>query len=102
MKDHQDGHHLYVSPGKGLLTVVGAAAGNTIVTSRNKSGRISVNGVKTLGGQTTVDNTNEIDIFGQGGDGDDKITGGSGNDLLFGGDGSDVPDGGTGNDRAIR
>jgi Ca2+-binding RTX toxin-like protein len=107
------------SPATGRLTVIGDAAGNTIVTNRDVAGRISVNGVKTLGGQPTVDNTSEIDIFGQGGndtisvneangpmpsvhvfggDGNDRITGGSGNDLLFGQAGNDTINGGAGND----
>src|SRR5260221_2445651 len=107
------------NPASGLLSVVGDANGNRIVTSRDKAGRILVNGVKTVGGQPTADNTSLIDIFGQGGndtisvdeangpmpavnifgcDGDDKITGGSGNDLLFGQAGNDTINGGAGND----
>src|SRR5437660_1368169 len=109
------------TPGTGLLTVFGDAAGNTIVTSRDTSGRILVNGgsIKPLGGDPTITNTNEIDIFGQGGndtisvnetngpmppvhifggDGNDNITGGSGNDLLFGQAGNDTIKGGAGND----
>src|ERR1700754_4968843 len=92
------------SPGTGLLTVLGDSASNTIVTNRDNSGRILINGVKAAGGQSTINNTTEIDIFGLdgndnisvneangpmpaahlfGGNGDDKLTGGSGNDLLF-------------------
>src|ERR1700749_1643653 len=101
------------SPVTGQLTIFGDSANNGLVIGRDKSGRILVNNghVKTVGGDPTVSNTTEIDIFGQGGDdtikvsecngpmpavnifggdGNDKITGGSGNDLLFGQAGDDV------------
>ena len=109
------------SPVTGQLTIFGDSANNGVVIGRDKSGRILVNNghVKTVGGDPTVANTNEIDVFGQsgddtitvnechgpmpavhifGGDGNDKITGGSGADLLFGQAGDDVIKGGGGND----
>jgi len=62
------------SPVTGQLTIFGDSANNGVVISRDKSGRILINNgqVKTIGGDPTVANTNEIDIFGQGGD--DTIT----------------------------
>ncbi|MET4307524.1 calcium-binding protein [Bradyrhizobium sp. RT4b] len=109
------------SPVTGQLTIFGDSANNGVVISRDKSGRILINNgqVKTIGGDPTVANTNEIDIFGQGGDdtitvnesngpmpavhifggdGNDRITGGSGADLLFGQAGDDTIKGGGGND----
>ncbi len=109
------------SPVTGQLTIFGDSANNGLVIGRDKSGRILINNghVKTVGGDPTVANTNEIDVFGQsgddtitvneshgpmpavhifGGDGNDKITGGSGADLLFGQAGDDVIKGGGGND----
>ncbi|WLB50656.1 beta strand repeat-containing protein [Bradyrhizobium japonicum] len=109
------------SPVTGQLTIFGDSANNGVVVSRDKSGRILINNgqVKTIGGDPTVANTNEIDIFGQGGDdtitvnesngpmpavhifggdGNDRITGGSGADLLFGQAGDDTIKGGGGND----
>src|ERR1700750_2074830 len=106
------------NPATGLLTVIGDAADNTIVTSRDQAGSIHINGVKTVGGTPTVANTSPIQIFGQGGndtisvneangampavnifggDGNDRITGGSGNDLLFGQAGNDTIIGGARN-----
>ncbi|QOZ68735.1 beta strand repeat-containing protein [Bradyrhizobium arachidis] len=109
------------SPVTGQLTIFGDGTNNGVVIGRDKSGRILVNNgsVKTAGGDPTVANTNEIDVFGQGGDdtitvnesngpmpavhvfggdGNDKITGGSGADLLFGQAGDDTIKGGGGND----
>lgn len=109
------------SPVTGQLTIFGDATNNGVVIGRDKSGRILVNNgsVKTAGGDPIVANTNEIDVFGQGGDdtitvnrsngpmpavhvfggdGNDKITGGSGADLLFGQAGDDTIKGGGGND----
>ncbi|MET4258845.1 Ca2+-binding RTX toxin-like protein [Bradyrhizobium sp. S3.12.5] len=109
------------SPVTGQLTIFGDSANNGLVIGRDQSGRILINNghVKTIGGDPTIANTNEIDIFGQGGDdtitvdeghgpmpavnifggdGNDKITGGSGADLLFGQAGDDVIKGGGGND----
>jgi Ca2+-binding RTX toxin-like protein len=75
--------------------------------------------VTIIGGQSTVANTSEIMVFGQGGDdtialneangalpaaelfggaGNDTLTGGSGNDQLFGGSGNDTLLGKGGND----
>jgi Ca2+-binding RTX toxin-like protein len=109
------------SAATGQLTVLGDAVGNTIVTSRDASGRILINGgsITPVGDVPTVANTSLIDIFGQagndtisvneangpmpaanifGGDGNDSITGGSANDLLFGQAGNDTINGGGGND----
>jgi len=109
------------SPATGLLDVIGDTVDNTIVTSRDNAGRILINGgsVKPVGGEPTIANTGEIDIFGQAGDdtisvneangampsahifggtGNDRITGGSGDDLLFGQAGNDTIKGGGGND----
>src|ERR1700692_1193653 len=105
----------------GVLTEFGDADDNSIVTSRDGSGRILVNNdvVPITGGTPTVANTSLIQVFGQGGDdtialneskgalpaadlfggdGNDKLTGGSGNDLLFGQAGADTLFGGGGND----
>jgi len=109
-------------PGAGLLTVLGDTAKNTITASRNAAGQILINGgaVTAVGGQPTVANTAEIDIFGQGGDdtisldeangalpsahlfggaGNDTLTGGSSADLLFGQSGNDTLLGKGGNDQ---
>ena len=89
--------------------------------SRNAAGSLLVNGgaVSVAGGNPTVANTAEIEVFGQGGDdtialdesngalpaallfggaGNDTLTGGSGNDQLFGGAGNDTLLGKGGND----
>ena len=109
------------SPGAGLLSVFGDAAKNTVTVSRNAAGSLLVNGgaVSVAGGNPTVANTAEIEVFGQGGDdtialdetngalpaallfggaGNDTLTGGSGNDQLFGGSGNDTLLGKGGND----
>jgi Ca2+-binding RTX toxin-like protein len=109
------------SPGAGLLSVFGDAAKNTVTVSRNAAGTLLVNGgaVAVAGGPSTVANTAEIEVFGQGGDdvitldesngalpaallfggsGNDTLTGGSGNDQLFGGSGNDTLLGKGGND----
>jgi Ca2+-binding RTX toxin-like protein len=105
----------------GVLTEFGDTANNSIVTSRDASGRILVNNgaVPIVGGTPTIANTSLIEVFGQDGDdtialnesngalpaaqlfgggGNDKLTGGSGNDLLFGQAGADTLNGGAGND----
>jgi len=85
------------------LTVLGDAADNSIITSRDAAGTILVNGgaVAIVGGPSTVANTNLIEVFGQ--DGDDTVAldeangalpaanlfGGNGNDTLTGGSGAD-------------
>jgi Ca2+-binding RTX toxin-like protein len=109
------------SPGARLLSVFGDAAKNTVTVSRNAAGSLLVNGgaVSVAGGNPTVANTAEIEVFGQGGDdvitldesngalpaallfggaGNDTLTGGSGNDQLFGGSGNDTLLGKGGND----
>src|SRR3569832_1085471 len=91
---------------QGVLSVFGDSLDNSILASRDAAGTILVNGgaVPVQGGQSTVANTQLIQIFGQsgndtisldgangalpgaelfGGDGNDTLTGGSGNDLLF-------------------
>jgi Ca2+-binding RTX toxin-like protein len=104
------------------LTVLGDAADNSIITSRDAAGTILVNGgaVAIVGGPSTVANTSLITVFGQGGDdtvtldeangalpaanlfggdGNDTLTGGSGADLIFGQIGNDVLLGKGGNDQ---
>ncbi len=103
------------SPGAALLSEFGDNLDNTITTSRNAAGQILVNGgaVSVDGGQPTVANTAEIDVFGQGGN--DTITldeangalpaahlfGGTGNDVLTGGSGADQLFGQSGNDTLL-
>jgi Ca2+-binding RTX toxin-like protein len=100
-------------PPSGTLMILGDAADNTIVISRDAAGKILVNNgaVPVLGGTPTVANTVQISAFGLGGNdnislneangalpkanlfggsGNDTLTGGSGNDLLFGESGNDV------------
>lgn len=97
----------------GVLTVVGDAAVNPIVISRDLAGRILVNNqaVPVSGGAPTVANTALIKVIGLGGNdvisldeangalpaaellggqGDDRLTGGSGNDQLNGQAGNDT------------
>ncbi len=104
------------SPGAGLLTESGDNGNNSIVTSRDGTGRILVNGlaVPVVGGPATVANTSVIQAFGLDGDdtialdetngalpaaqlfggpGNDTLTGGAGNDLLFGQTGNDTLNG---------
>ena len=108
-------------PGSKLLTESGDNGNNSIVTSRDGTGRILVNGaaVPIMGGTATVANTSLIEAFGQGGNdtialneangalpaadlfggaGNDTLTGGSGNDMLFGQAGADTLSGKGGND----
>ena len=109
------------SSNAGVLTVLGDSQNNTVAASRDAAGNILINGgaVPVQGGQSTVANTQLIQIFGQsgndtisldetngalpgaelfGGNGNDTLTGGSGNDLLFGGAGNDTLLGKGGND----
>jgi Ca2+-binding RTX toxin-like protein len=109
------------SAGPGLLEEFGDAANNSIVTSRDGTGRILVNNgaVPIVGGTPTIANTALIQAFGQdgndtialdetngalpnanlfGGAGNDTLTGGSGNDQLFGQAGADTLFGKGGND----
>ena len=110
------------SAGTGLLKVIGDQPSNTITMSRNAAGQILINGgaVSIDGGNATVANTTEIDLFGQGGDdtialdeangalpsahlfggdGNDVLTGGSSADLLFGQSGNDTLLGKAGKDQ---
>jgi Ca2+-binding RTX toxin-like protein len=103
-------------PAPGQLTEFGDNGNNSIVTSRDATGRILVNGgaVPVLSGPATVANTSVIQAFGLdgadtialdetngalpaaelfGGAGNDALTGGSGNDLLFGQAGNDILNG---------
>jgi Ca2+-binding RTX toxin-like protein len=105
----------------GVLTEFGDTGANTIVTSRDGTGRILINNgaVPIAGGTPSVANTNLIEAFGQdgndiisldetngalpaaelfGGNGNDTLTGGSGTDQLFGQAGADTLNGGAGND----
>src|SRR5262245_36479957 len=105
----------------GVLTVIGDNLNNTITVSRDAAGKLLVNGGAVLvkGGTSTVANTAQIQVFGQGGNdtislneangalpkanlfggaGSDTLTGGSGNDLLFGQAGNDTLLGKGGND----
>src|SRR5262245_136223 len=103
------------------LAVFGDTQNNTITASRDAAGNILINGgaVRVLGGNPTVADTSQIQVFGQGGNdtisldeangalpaaqlfggaGNDTLTGGSGNDQLFGGTGNDTLLGNGGND----
>src|SRR5262245_26419458 len=53
----------------GQLTVIGDAADNAIVVSRDAAGNIKVNGgaVRILGGTPTTANTARMQVFGLGG-----------------------------------
>ena len=107
--------------GSGALSEFGDAANNSLITSRDSTGRILVkNGaVPIVGGTQTIANTSFIQAFGLdgndtialdetngalpaaelfGGNGNDTLTGGSGNDLLFGQAGADTLFGKGGND----
>ena len=109
------------SAGSGLLSEFGDAANNSLITSRDSTGRILVNNgaVPIVGGTATIANTSLIQAFGLdgndtialdetngalpnanlfGGNGNDTLTGGSGNDELFGQAGADTLNGGAGND----
>src|SRR5215469_2536638 len=85
-------------PNVGQLSVIGDALANDVTVSRDAAGNILVDGgaVPVIGGQPTVANTTEIEVFGQGGN--DTMIGGSGNDELFGGAGNDILEGKGGND----
>ncbi|HEX7131807.1 MAG TPA: calcium-binding protein [Iamia sp.] len=100
---------------KGVLSVVGDNANNTITVSRNAAGALLINGgaVQVQGGTATVANTQLIQVFGQGGN--DTVTlsetngavpkaslfGGTGNDVLTGGSGRDQLFGQAGNDTVL-
>jgi Ca2+-binding RTX toxin-like protein len=110
-----------VDPITGVLSIFGDGNDDAIITSRDASGNILVNGgtVPISGGTATVANTGQISVSGQGGndtitvddrngappaaildggDGNDLIIGGSGADHIFGGNDNDVVQGGGGND----
>ena len=59
--------------GSGALSEFGDAANNSLITSRDSTGRILVNNgaVPIAGGTPTIANTSLIQAFGQ--DGDDTI-----------------------------
>ncbi len=98
--------------GNGQLTILGDAADNAVVVSRDVAGAIQVNGgaVRVLGGTPTVANTARVQIFGLAGN--DSLSldetngalpqailfGGSGNDALIGGSAADFLFGQAGND----
>src|SRR5262249_14448677 len=107
------------NPSTGVLTATGDDGKNTITATRDGAGDILINGgaVSIDGGQPTLTNTTEIDVFG--GNGNDTISldnvappagqalptahlfGGNGNDILTGGAGNDILDGGAGNDTVV-
>jgi Ca2+-binding RTX toxin-like protein len=110
------------NPVTGVLVETGDNLGNTITTSSNAAGQISVNNgaVSIDGGQPTVANTTEIVVAGGngddtislgnavlppaqlfGGNGNDALTGGAGADQLFGGNGNDTLNGGDGDDMLV-
>jgi Ca2+-binding RTX toxin-like protein len=110
------------NPVTGVLVETGDNLGNTITTSSNAAGQISVNNgaVSIDGGQPTVANTTEIEVAGGngddtislgnavlppaqlfGGNGNDALTGGAGADQLFGGNGDDTLNGGDGDDMLV-
>ena len=71
---------------KGILTISGDNAANTIVVSRDAAGHLKVNGgaVKIRGGQATAGNTTRVQVFGSGGA--DTVTFDEGNGALPAGD----------------
>jgi RTX calcium-binding nonapeptide repeat (4 copies) len=103
----------------GLLSVTGDNGDDAITVNRDAAGQILINGgaISAQGGQPTLTNTNEIDVFG--GNGNDTISldnvappagqalptahlfGGNGNDTLIGGAGNDNLDGGAGDDTVV-
>jgi Ca2+-binding RTX toxin-like protein len=114
--------HASFNPATGVLTETGDSNGNTITTSLDAAGQISVNdgAVPIDGGQATVANTALIQVFGESGDdtislgnaalpsaqlfggsGNDVLTGGAGADQLFGGIGNDILNGGDGDDLLV-
>jgi RTX calcium-binding nonapeptide repeat (4 copies) len=111
----------------GLLSVTGDSRDDAITVNRDAAGQILINGaISVQGGQPTLANTTEIDVFGGngndtisldnvappagqalppahlfGGNGNDTLIGGAGNDTLFGGNGDDTVIGGKGTDTAF-
>jgi RTX calcium-binding nonapeptide repeat (4 copies) len=114
--------------GTDLLSVTGDNGNDSITVNRDPAdpaGQILINNgaISVQGGQPTLTNTTEIDVFGGagndtisldnvappagqalppahlfGGSGNDTLTGGAGADQLFGDDGNDSLNGGDGND----
>ena len=114
--------------GTGLLSVTGDNGNDSITVNRDPAdpaGQILINNgaISVQGGQPTLTNTTEIDVFGGagndtisldnvappagqalppahlfGGSGNDTLTGGAGADQLFGDDGNDTLNGSDGND----
>src|SRR5262245_54996668 len=121
--------HARFNPTTGVLTETGDSNGNTITTSLDAAGQISVNdgavpidggpvanttGIVVSGGNgdDTISLVNAAlppaQLFGgngndmlSGGSGADQLFGGNGNDTLNGGDGDDILDGGAGDDRVV-
>jgi Ca2+-binding RTX toxin-like protein len=101
--------------GASLLQVTGDNHNNSIKVNRDAAGKILINGgdVTVDGGQPTVANTTELELFGQGGNDtialDEtlgalpaaQIFGGGGNDTLIGGSGADLLSGDSGNDTLL-
>ncbi len=109
------------NPSTHILSVTANSLSNAIKISSDAAGNLSIDGgvVPIVGGDATVANTLEIQVFGLdgndaitldesngplppaelfGGTGNDTLTGGSGNDLLFGQSGDDILKGKGGND----
>jgi Ca2+-binding RTX toxin-like protein len=100
---------------KGILTISGDNAANSIVVSRDAAGHLKVNGgsVRIRGGQATTTNTTRIQVFGSGGA--DTVAfdeangqlpaadvfGGADSDTLAGGSKADTLWGQAGDDRII-
>ena len=100
---------------KGILTISGDNAANSIVVSRDAGGHIKVNGgaVKIRGGQATTSNTTRIQVFGSGGsdtvsfdEGNGSLPaadvfGGADGDTIAGGSKADTLWGQAGDDRIV-
>jgi Ca2+-binding RTX toxin-like protein len=89
--------------GAGVLSVTGDSADNSIVITRDATGRILVNGgaIAVVGGTPTVANTSLIQVFGLAGNDSialNEVNGALPKAQLFGGDGNDILTGGSGND----
>jgi Ca2+-binding RTX toxin-like protein len=114
---------IFNAPAKDLF-FFGDSLSNSITVSRDAEGHLLGNGgaIHIFGGGATVDNTDLIQVFGNGGNdvitldetngalpaaqlsggaGNDTLTGGSGNDTLSGGGGNDFLDGNHGADVAF-
>jgi Ca2+-binding RTX toxin-like protein len=94
---------IFATVSGGILSVIGDNADNTISVGRDPSGALLVNGgaVPIRGGAPTVANTQQIQIFGMGGNDAlflDEANGAMPGAALFGGSGDDVLNGGTSGD----